>query len=102
MYNGQLFACKNLAVKLKPITAAGRLDPTSTRCMWLPATAASAPAHIPEPPQQPVHELGPEDDEYWEQLEVIAMGTIEAIEAREQSVAATMVGMSHIPNSSRY
>ena len=60
--------------------------------------------HVPEPPQQPVHELGPEDDECWEQLEVIAMSTctIGAIEAREHSAAATMVGMSHIPNSSRY
>ena len=87
---------------MRLITAAGRLNPTSTRCMWLPATAANAPARIPEPPQQPVHELKPEDDEYREQLEVIAMGTFEAIEAREQSDAATMVGMSHIPNSSRY
>ena len=58
--------------------------------------------YVPEPPQQPVHELGPEDDECWEQLEVVAMGTIGAIEAREHSAAATMVGMSHIPNYSRY
>ena len=93
-YNGKIVECKNLAVKLKPITAAERLNPTSTRCMWLPATGANAPAHIPEPPQQPVHkpvhQLGRDDDEYWEQMEVLAMSTIGAIEAREQNAAATM------------
>ena len=55
-----------------------------------------------EPPQQPVHQLGPNDDEYWEHLEVLAMTTIGAIEAREQNAAATMASMTHIPNSSRY
>ena len=65
-YNGKIVECKNLAVKLKPITAEGRLSLTNTRCMWLPSTGANAPARIPEPPQQPVHQLGPDDDEYWE------------------------------------
>ena len=70
--------------------------------MWLPSTEVAAPAHVPEPPQQPVHELGSDDEEYWEQLEEIGMETISAMEAREQNAAAAMVGMSHIPNSSRY
>ena len=101
-YNGKQVECKNLAVKLKPVTAAERLNPTSERCMWLPSTEVAAPAHAPEPPQQPVHELGSDDEEYWDQLEVIGMETISAMEACEQNAAAAMVQMSHIPNSSRY
>ena len=72
--------------------------------MWLPSTEVAAPAHAPEPPhaQQPVHELGSDDEECSEQLGGIGMETISAMEAREQNAAAAMVGMSHIPNSSRY
>ena len=70
--------------------------------MWLPATGVNAPAHVPEPPQQPVDEIGSEDDEYWDQLEEIAMETIEAISCREQNAAAAMVSTSCIPGSSRY
>jgi hypothetical protein len=101
-YNGKQVECKNLAVKLKPITAAARANPTSARCMWLPTTGVNAPAHVPEPPQEPVDEIGSEDDEYWDQLEEIAMETIEAMECREQNAAAAMVSMNCIPGSSRY
>lgn len=90
-YNGKQVECKNLAVKLKPVTAAERLNPTSERCMWLPSTEVAAPAHAPEPPQKLVHELGSDDEEYWDQLEEIGMETISAMEAREQNAAAAMV-----------
>ena len=59
--------------------------------MWLPSTEVAAPAHAPEPPQKLVHELGSDDEEYWDQLEEIGMETISAMEAREQNAAAAMV-----------
>ena len=79
---------ESLETPLNELPGPERLNPTRERCMWLPSTEVAAPAHAPEPPQQLVHELGSDDEEYWDQLEEIGMETISAMEAREQNAAA--------------
>ena len=56
MTGGIIIVCKNLKVRDKEVTAAERINPQPQRCRWLPDSANPAPAHVPEPPQQPVRE----------------------------------------------